>query len=48
MKTEDQQFNETLAVGIKKGNMMNIHRRMRHCSPPDADKLRRPHWLITN
>ena len=23
MKTEDQQFNATLAVGIKKGNMMN-------------------------
>ena len=49
MKTEDQQFNEILAVGIKKGNMMNIFTEgMRHCSPPDADKLRRPHWLITN
>ena len=21
---------------------------MRHCSPPDADKLRRFHWLLTN
>ena len=27
IKTEDQQFNETLAIGIKKGNMINIHRR---------------------
>ena len=21
---------------------------MRHCSPPDADKLQRFHWLLTN
>ena len=36
METEDQQFNETLAVGIKEENMMNIHRRNKTFSPPDV------------
>ena len=36
------------SCGSQKEKCDEYLERMRHCSPPDADKLRRFHWLLTN